>query len=346
MLGKFAFAARVLIALCFAVPAAWAQDGGWVVQKSSGEIWVTSPGAQQVALSSSAALKAGDQIRTGGSGRVLLVRGDEKILVSPNSVIGLPKEPSAGLTTTILQESGSILLEVEKRSQKHFEVETPYLVAVVKGTEFRVTVEGRESRVDVLSGQVEVAELATGKYALVMPGQAARVGSGGAGLTLSGPGATDSIKQGTPRAPRANPGALLREARANGEVGGRGNSAQALRIKSAIGEVRLDFEKVTKGIARSASASLDNGARSNGRAESRSEDRGRSDGSNGLGNGAAKGLGNGGGNGGGNGLGNGGGNGNGARNGSVASSGVGNGLGGTLGKGACNGKGKGKGSSC
>ena len=85
-------------------------------------------------------MKPGDTIRTGRNGRVLLVRGEETILISPNSVIGLPTEKKDGLATTILQQAGSILLEVEKRNVKHFEVETPYLAAVVKGTQFRVSV--------------------------------------------------------------------------------------------------------------------------------------------------------------------------------------------------------------
>ncbi|MGZ3292816.1 MAG: FecR domain-containing protein, partial [Xanthobacteraceae bacterium] len=117
-----------------------AEDGVWRVSKSSGEVWTTTSGAQQASLTQEDVLKPGDTIRTGRNGRVLLVRGEETILVSPNSVIGLPTEKKDGLSTTILQQAGSVLLEVEKRNVKHFEVETPYLAAVVKGTQFRVTV--------------------------------------------------------------------------------------------------------------------------------------------------------------------------------------------------------------
>ena len=80
-------------------------------------------------------------------------------------------------TTTIIQQSGSILLEVEKKNVQHFQVETPYLAAVVKGTQFRVTVGNSESRVDVLRGQVEVADFKSGQFAMVAPGQAAQVSS-------------------------------------------------------------------------------------------------------------------------------------------------------------------------
>ncbi len=91
----------------------------------------------------------GNTVRTGRNGRVLLVRGEESILIAPNSVVGLPSEKKEGLATTIKQQAGSILLEVEKKSVKHFEVETPYLAAVVKGTQFRVTVSASGVKVDV-----------------------------------------------------------------------------------------------------------------------------------------------------------------------------------------------------
>ena len=126
---------------------------------------------QQVSLKQDEVLKPGDTIRTGRNGRVLLVRGEESILIAPNSVVGLPAEKKEGLSTTIMQQAGSILLEVEKKNVKHFEVETPYLAAVVKGTQFRVTVSASGATVDVVRGQVEVADFKTGQIAQVMPGQ-------------------------------------------------------------------------------------------------------------------------------------------------------------------------------
>ena len=140
-------------------------------------------------------------IRTGRNGRVLLVRGEETILVAPNSVIGLPLEKKDGQSTTIVQQAGSILLEVEKRNVKHFEVETPYLAAVVKGTQFRVSISGASTSVDVIRGQVEVADFRSGQIAQVMPGQAATAfAHGKSGLFLSGSGTFSPIEQGKPRA--------------------------------------------------------------------------------------------------------------------------------------------------
>jgi hypothetical protein len=205
MLGRFkTFGVPLFLAMLVTVPAQ-ASEEVWRVSKSTGEVSVTSPAGEQAPLIAGATLKAGDNVRTGANGRALLMRGAETILVSPNSSVGVPQPKKEGVKTTIIQQSGSILLEVEKRNVQHFQVETPYLAAVVKGTQFRVTVDNSESRVDVLRGKVEVADLKTGQYAMVQPGQAAQVSVQKVGLSLSGSGLFGPIQQGTPRASIVTP---------------------------------------------------------------------------------------------------------------------------------------------
>ena len=184
----------------------------WHVSNAFGNVWVTVGGVQQASLAHARSLKPGDSIRTGQNGRALLVHGEEYILISPNSEIEIPIEKKQGLSTTIIQRAGSIVLEVEKRNVKHFEVETPLLAALVKGTRFRVTVEKNNSHVDVLRGQVEVSDLKSGQYALVQPGQTAKVSAQeSAGLSLSGSGALSPIQQGTPRRSLADPTPAINE---------------------------------------------------------------------------------------------------------------------------------------
>ena len=192
--------------LFYAGTAAFADDNNvWRVSNASGSVWVTVGGVQPASLSHSRILNPGDSIRTGQNGRALLVHGGEYMLISPNSVIEIPRETKQGLLTTIIQRAGSIVLEVDKREVKHFEVETPQLAAVVKGTRFRVTVEKDSSYVDVLRGQVEVWDFKSGQYALVQPGQTAKVLAKRSGLSLSGSGTLGSIQQGMPRRSSADP---------------------------------------------------------------------------------------------------------------------------------------------
>jgi len=189
--------AAAFAAFCMTSHAA-AQDAAWRVSRASGEVSVTASGAQPVALTDNASLNPGDVIRTGQNGRVLLTRGTESMLISSNSVVGIAKDQSG--MTTILERAGSILFDVEKKGVKHFQVETPYLAAVVKGTQFRVSVDRSDSSVEVLRGQVEVLDFRSGQYAQVFPQQTATVSSqGAAGLSLSGGGRLSPIEQGTPR---------------------------------------------------------------------------------------------------------------------------------------------------
>jgi hypothetical protein len=262
---------KVFVAACVVAMASIAfaaDDGAWTVSKSSGEVWLTSSGAQPASLKQEELLKLGDTVRTGRNGRVLLKRGEETILISPNSVVGMPAENKEGLSTTIVQQAGSILLEVEKRNVKHFEVETPYLAAVVKGTQFRVTINAGSTSVDVIRGQVEVADFRSGQIAQVMPGQHATTFTQGKfGLSLSGSGTFNPIEQGKPRAPTVEPIHVQRAGLAapTNTASGTGtqpsrqagmNSAKpgVTRISSSMGEVRLNFHRVTHGLARDASS--------------------------------------------------------------------------------------------
>ncbi|MET3334696.1 FecR family protein [Bradyrhizobium ottawaense] len=287
MLGRIGMRCALVAALTLGTASAafTAEDGVWSVSKATGEVWVATDGAQQVSLNQEATLKPGNTIRTGRNGRVLLVRGEETILISPNSVIGLPSEKKEGLSTTIIQRAGSILLEVEKRNVKHFEVETPYLAAVVKGTQFSVTVGAGSTKVGVLRGQVEVSDFKTGQIAQVMPGQAATVFEHGKpGLSLSGAGTFNPIEHGKPRAstiervpvpksglsaPRNAAsghaihalGPIDKGAKAAGvpkpshqAAGGHVSKAGVVRISSSLGEVKLNVHKVTNGLAHGAVA--------------------------------------------------------------------------------------------
>jgi len=212
---------------------------------------------------------------------------------------------------------------------------------VVKGTQFRVSVDGRGARVNVLGGQVEVSDFKSGQYALVLPGQSANVAAQGAnGLSLRGNGVLGPIQQGQPRtrpvqpltapkggfaAPRGAPGQTVH---AFGDLRNSHAAASgAPRIKSALGEVHLDIGKATQGLAHAATFSTaganaaakqtiwSNGDLLPGNGASKSYDQASSNSGAGNANGHAYGNANGNGNSNGNGNGNGNGNANGLGNG-------------------------------
>ena len=225
------------LVLFYTGTAAIADDNNWHVSNISGNVWVTVGGVQQASLSPSSIVKPGDSIRTGQNGRALLVHGEEYMLISPNSAIEIPKETKQGLLTTIIQRAGSVVLEVEKRNVKHFEVETPQLAAVVKGTRFRVSVEKDSSYVDVLRGQVEVSDLKSGQYALIQPGQTAKVSAQRSGLSLSGSGTLGSIQQGMPGRSSADPAPVTKEQE-------RRSAADSTQNEQQLDETSLHHESI------------------------------------------------------------------------------------------------------
>lgn len=200
----------IIIALSFSMINK-ANADEWTIQKMSGDVWIETTDLKKIALTKNSILKNGHKIKTGQNGRVLLKRNKETILISPNSIIGLPKQPEKTGKTLILHQSGEILLDVEKKNVKHFEVSTPYLAAVVKGTHFSVTVNEEGSKVDVLRGKVEVSDFKTGKFVLVKPGQSALVhalsknNKFNKGIILQGDGPKEKIQQGKTKSPKVKP---------------------------------------------------------------------------------------------------------------------------------------------
>lgn len=232
----------------------------WVVQKSSGQVWIATDAAKPVALAGDAKLLPGDLVQTGPTGRVLLIRGQERILVAPNSVLSLPKEEPKSGFTTILQQAGSIAVEAEKKDKLHFEVQTPYLAAVVKGTTFVVTVRNGNAQVDVTSGKVQTINLKSGQSSLVLPGQSARVTAGSADVLVGGKGAMMPVEHGPPRPATLAPvpvpkGGLTTPPKLPGmhvhAAAVRGIAAPGIvRITHPIGAIKLDAGAATLGLVR------------------------------------------------------------------------------------------------
>ncbi|HEV2557938.1 MAG TPA: FecR domain-containing protein [Microvirga sp.] len=135
---------------------------------------------------------------TSRNSRARLERNNESIVVSPGTV--LSPDTSIFGWTTIQQQSGRILLDVEKRNVPHFAVETPYLAAVVKGTQFTVSVGQRRADVHVGRGLVGVTEFRSGQSADVAPGQTASALASRTGLQVGGIGKAPEVQQGQARA--------------------------------------------------------------------------------------------------------------------------------------------------
>jgi hypothetical protein len=170
----------------------------WLVQKTSGDA-VYSSGTAALALKQGLLLDRGTKVRTGINGKVLLVRGVESVFIGPSTVASIAAEPTPGMKTTVLLQRGKVSLDVRKKAAPHFSVETPFMVAVVKGTKFTVSVGSRSSEVFVSEGRVEVRAFKSGDTVNVSSGQSARVNAQGK-VEITSAGTRAPITKGLPEA--------------------------------------------------------------------------------------------------------------------------------------------------
>ena len=170
---------RLFALVTFLLPlTTYASDDDWHVAKASSQVRYTTDQTTWKDLQTGDVVPNRAWIATGPRGRAQLVRGVESIGVRPNTMAAITTK-SGGLFTArkteIVQQIGALDLEIEKLSQPHTTVQTPYLAAVVKGTIFHVNVGKTNASVSVDRGLVQVTSFASGQQANVGPRQSATV---------------------------------------------------------------------------------------------------------------------------------------------------------------------------
>ena len=170
----FRTALSATLAMFLLTGSAHAAVKSWKISESSGEVTLETDSGNLVATRGMA-LNAGDAVHTGASGRAVIVRGGEYVIVSPKSRVRITKSEKAGGFTQIFQSIGSVMFKIKKKETPHFRVKTPYLAAVVKGTTFNVTVTQNGATVQVTEGRVEVSTLDGGASDMIIPGRIGRI---------------------------------------------------------------------------------------------------------------------------------------------------------------------------
>ncbi len=180
----------VLIALTLCCTSSVALADEWIAERLRGGVMQYQSG-NWIALERGHVVPDGGKVRTTGTGRVELVRGQENIALGPNTQIAV-RDAAGQKMTSVIQSSGVVTVTAEKRNVKHFSVQTPILAAVVKGTEFTVTYSNGLARVDVASGVVQVQDSVHDMVVDVTRGQSAAA-SLARPLDVSGPGAGKAV---------------------------------------------------------------------------------------------------------------------------------------------------------
>lgn len=147
------FGAFIMILTLASSQVCFAQATSVTIARVSGSVKVLTSG-QVVTPQVGAQLSTPLKVETGADGSLRIEQASSTVDIGPNSVILLPG-PS-GTTEKIIQNLGRALYSVKPRKARTFSVETPYLVSVVKGTLFSVTIEDQATSVALLEGSVEL----------------------------------------------------------------------------------------------------------------------------------------------------------------------------------------------
>ncbi len=252
-------AVTILSAVVLTITPSRAQNDSWRVVETAGAVRMSQPMTTAEPVSTGKTLSAGAILSTGFNGRAVLVRGDQQIIVGPNSRMSLPASEKSGMTR-VVQDLGTLLFKVDKREKHHFRVETPVIAAVVKGTTFTVTAGADTHAVHVAEGAVEVSSRNGMARELVTAGHTARIDrtnpsvirfsdSPARGDADRKPdvieqrtdGGGDSANKGVTPIQKAS---LTTPARAI-------NQPRDLTVPAAIGHERLDFSALTEGLVQS-----------------------------------------------------------------------------------------------
>ncbi len=120
-------------------------------------------------------LKGGDRVSTGSQGRTVATSGNDLLRLEPATTITIG-EPKAATIIELLD--GTLHVKAGKRHDGDtLSIETQYLVATVKGTEFVVTMTDSGAAVSVTEGVVSVRSTRASDAFDVKPGQTALVSS-------------------------------------------------------------------------------------------------------------------------------------------------------------------------
>jgi hypothetical protein len=170
----------------------WAAE--WRIVKLSGDVRVHGAGNVWVKARPMQVLKPGESVWTGRRSRAQIETDEGSVILRSRSLVKVPAQTLPEGTTVLLQGQGKVEAKVEKREKRHFSIQTPFLAAVVKGTEFSVDMRSRTTSLSVREGAVGAVSVDSGQQVDVGAGQSmttankkgADLGKAGSGRSGSG----------------------------------------------------------------------------------------------------------------------------------------------------------------
>lgn len=127
---------------------------------------------------------AGSRIETGDRSHALITNGRDSMTLQENTMLTLPAIGERG-AVVIRQRSGTVSYDVGRRNaqtgnflpgtrlREAFQIRTPFLATLVKGTKFIITVSDEEETFEVIEGVVGITDFTTARITNIRPRQIA-----------------------------------------------------------------------------------------------------------------------------------------------------------------------------
>lgn len=168
------------------------ESAAGAVRIRQGDIWQPAHEGMSVQLPA--------VVSTGEDGTIRLRQGQTVIAVAVNTAVELYQGSTGRTLQRVVQNRGSAFYDIAPREDGRLRVETPYLVAVIKGTEFNVSVTADMSTVALFEGRLQVEAPDIGDVVDLREGHIARRHRDDASITVV------RMEDGEPVARHAVPG--------------------------------------------------------------------------------------------------------------------------------------------
>ena len=181
----------VVAATCLMVSAATAAE--WRITRVSGDVRVHGVDQVWVKAKPMQVLKPGESVWTGRRSRAQIETEDGSVILRSGSLVKVPAKKLPDGATVLFQGQGNVSAKVEKREKRHFSIQTPYLAAVVKGTEFTIDMGSQTTSLSVDQGSVGAVGIGSRQEVSVDAGEALSM----ANKVDAAPGGIDSGSKGS-----------------------------------------------------------------------------------------------------------------------------------------------------
>lgn len=142
-----------------------------VIESIAGQVMLSS-GQRSLEVKAGKVVPLPLAVETGPAGSITLKQGRTRIAVAGGSEAEIQDTKRRGTPIErVIQKNGSIYYEIAPRDKNRMSVETPFLVAVIKGTQFNIVVDERSATVALFEGKLEIVSEA--ESVDLLPGEVA-----------------------------------------------------------------------------------------------------------------------------------------------------------------------------